>query len=112
MHGIPLRLALAAFLVGLTSLALAAPARAQSDPAPVYKANCTLCHGADGGGNTPTGKALDVKDLRSAEVQKQTDALLAGIIIKGRDKMPAFGKKLSPDAINSLVSYIRQLAKR
>jgi len=112
MRRIRLRLALAAFLVGLTTLALAANVRAQSDPVPVYKANCTLCHGADGGGNTPTGKALNVNDLRSAEVQKQRDEVLAGIIAKGRDKMPAFGKKLSPDVIDSLALYIRQLAKR
>jgi cytochrome c6 len=107
-----LRVASAAFFIGLAILALPSVTRAQSDAAKVFKTNCTLCHGDDGSGNSPSGKALKAKDLRSDEVQKQTDAALAEVITKGRGKMPAFGSKLSPDVINSLVAYIRQLAKK
>lgn len=107
-----LRFASVAFLLGLASLALAGTARAQADAAKTFSANCTLCHGADGSGNTPTGKALKAKDLSSAEVQKETDATLAGIITKGQEKMPAFGSKFSPDLIKSLVAYIRKLPKK
>jgi mono/diheme cytochrome c family protein len=85
---------------------------AQKDAAKVFKANCTLCHSEDGSGSSATGKALQAKDLRSEEVQKQTDAELAEVITKGRGKMPAFGSKFSPDAIKSLVAYIRQLPKK
>ena len=74
--------------------------------------NCTLCHSADGSGDSPTGKALHAKDLRSDEVQKQDDATLAEVITKGRGKMPAFGAKLKPDDITKLVAYIRHLAKQ
>lgn len=112
MQKILLRLALVVFLISLTILALPAAVRAQGDGAKVFKANCTLCHGADGSGNSPSGKALKAKDLRSDEVQKQTDATLAEVIAKGRGKMPAFGSKFSPEVINSLVAYIRQLAKK
>lgn len=92
-------------------LALAAGARAQSDGAKVFKANCVLCHGADGSGNTTAGKALQAKDLRSDEVQKQSDATLVDAITNGKGKMPAFGDKLTPDEVKSLVAYVRTLKK-
>lgn len=93
-------------------LITASPVRAQVDAAKIFKTNCTLCHGADGSGNTSTGKAMKAKDLRSDEVQKQSDAALTDVITKGRGKMPVFGSKLSPDTIKSLVAYIRQLPKK
>lgn len=93
-------------------LALPSAVRAQNDAAKLFKANCTLCHGADGSGNTTAGKAMKAKDLRSDDVQKQSDAALTEVISKGRNKMPAFGSKFSPDVISSLVAYIRQLAKK
>jgi mono/diheme cytochrome c family protein len=112
MQKIILRLAPAVFFISLAILALPNAVRAQNDSAKVFKVNCTLCHSDDGSGNSPTGKALKAKDLRSDEVQKQTDAELAEVITKGRGKMPAFGSKFSPDVIKSLVAYIRQLAKK
>ena len=112
MRKIVLCLARSVFFVGLTILALPAAVRAQSDAAKVFKTNCVQCHAADGSGNSPTGKALKARDLKSDDVQKQADAELAAVISKGRGKMPAFGSKLSPDVINSLVAYIRQLPKK
>jgi cytochrome c6 len=112
MQKIVLCLGRAVFFVGLTILALPAAVRAQSDAAKVFKTNCAQCHAADGSGNSPTGKALKAKDLKSDDVQKQTDAELAAVISKGRGKMPAFGSKLSPEVINSLVADIRQLPKK
>ncbi len=93
-------------------LAMPANARADGDAAKVYKTNCVLCHAADGSGTSPSGKAMKAKDLRSAEVQGKTDAELEDFITKGQGKMPAFGKKLSPDTIKSLVAYIRALPKQ
>ncbi len=73
----------------LCFLALSTAAQAQSDPAKFFKTNCTLCHSADGSGDSPTGKAMHAKDLRSDEVQKQNDAALSEVIAKGRGKMQA-----------------------
>ena|SRR5690348_15108747 len=112
MRKIVLRRGPAVLFMSLTMLALSIGLRAQSEAAKVYKANCAPCHGPDGSGNTPTGKALKVKDLSSDEVQKQTDAALAEVIAKGKGQMPAFQAKLSPDVIKSLVVYVRQLAKK
>lgn len=86
--------------------------QAQSDADKIYKTNCVLCHSADGSGGSPTGKAMHAKDLRSDEVQKQSDAALGEVIIKGRGKMPAFGAKIKPDDVTKLVAYIRVLPNK
>lgn len=96
----------------LCFVALSNTAQAQSDPAKVFKTNCSLCHSADGSGNSPTGKAFHAKDLRSEEVQKHTDAELAEVITKGRGKMPSFSAKIKPDDVQKLVAYIRSLAQK
>jgi cytochrome c5 len=85
---------------------------AQDDPSTIYKAKCVVCHAADGSGNTAQGKALKVRDLRSAEVQKMTDAQMTEIISKGKKKMPAYGKNYSQDQIKQLVPHIRGMAKK
>ena len=85
--------------------------RAQNDAEKIYKANCGLCHAADGSGSTASGKALGAQDLRSDVVQKKTDAELAEVITQGKAKMPAFGKKVKPEDISKLVAYIRALPK-
>ena len=95
----------------LCCLALPSAMQAQSDPAKLFKTNCVLCHSANGSGDNATGKAFHAKDLRSADVQKQTDEELAEVITKGRGKMPAFGAKIKPDDVKKLVAYLRELPK-
>ena len=87
-------------------------ANAQSDAAKTFKANCAMCHAANGSGDTAPGKALKAKDLRSAEVQKHTDAALTEIISKGKGKMPAFAATIQPDDMKKIVAYVRGLAKQ
>ncbi len=111
MHRIVMRVALG-LLFCASTLALPPALQAETDAAKVYKANCVLCHSANGSGESATGKALKAKDLRSDEVQKQSDEDLAEVITKGRGKMPAFGGKFSGDVIKFLVAYIRELAKK
>ena len=96
----------------LFALILPAAAVADDDSAKTFKTNCALCHSANGSGDTPAGKALKAKDLRSPEVQKQTDAALSEVIAKGKGKMPAFGAKIEPDDMSKLVAYVRDLAKK
>jgi mono/diheme cytochrome c family protein len=100
-------------LVGtLCCLAVASAMQAQSDVDKIYKTNCVLCHSVDGSGSSSTGKAMHAKDLRSDEVQKQSDAALSEVITKGRGKMPAFGAKIKPDDVTRLVAYIRALPNK
>ena len=82
-----------------------------ADGAATYKAKCAMCHGPDGAGQTTMGKNLKLRDLRSAEVQKQTDAELTKWITDGKGKMPSYKGKLSDADIQALVAYIRTLKK-
>ena len=74
--------------------------------AATFKANCEVCHGADGSGSD-LGHRLHVKDLRSNEVQSKSSAFLAQTIRAGKDNMPAFGNRLDDDQIKALVLFVR-----
>jgi cytochrome c6 len=78
----------------------------------LFKRSCAGCHGADGSGQTAMGRTFKLQDLRSAEVQKMTDAQLADIVAKGKGKMPAYGARLSQAQIQSVVGYLREMAKK
>ena len=79
--------------------------------ADLFKAKCAACHGADGAGKTAMWQKFNLRDLGSADVQKQSDADLNGIITNGKEKMPAYNGKLSADEISSVVKFIRTLKK-
>ena len=76
-----------------------------------FHTKCAVCHGEDGGGSA-VGKTLNVPDLRSPAVQKQTDAALAQLISDGKGGMPSFKESLSEDQIHGLVMHIRSLAQK
>lgn len=99
-------LILVAFLIVLPA------ARAQGDAAATYKAKCAGCHGPDGAGATPAGKAMKARDFSSPEVQKESDAEWTEIITNGKNKMPKYADKLKEGEIKDLVAYIRGLAKK
>jgi mono/diheme cytochrome c family protein len=73
-----------------------------------FDSKCAVCHGADG-----AGKIKGTPDLRSADVQKQSDDELAKFIAEGKGKPAhAFAKKgLTDTQIKDLVAYIRTLKK-
>ena len=83
-----------------------------ADGAATYKAKCASCHSVDGSGTSAAGKTLKVRDLRSAEVQKQTDAQLLAVISTGKEKMPGYEKTLGADTCKALVVHIRKLAAK
>ncbi|HEY2822212.1 MAG TPA: cytochrome c [Candidatus Acidoferrum sp.] len=97
----------------LALLAFAAPSmEAQGADAALYKTKCAACHGPDGKGDTSIGKANKLRDLGSNDTQGQTDAALARIVADGKGKMPAYRKSLAPEQIESLITFIRTLAKK
>ena len=77
----------------------------------LFKGKCAMCHGPDGAGNTTMGKNMKLRDLGSADVQKQSDGELKTIIEKGKNKMPPYGGKLSSSQIEDLVKFVRSLKK-
>jgi mono/diheme cytochrome c family protein len=93
------------------ALLLVATTAAAADGPALFKQNCAPCHGTDGSANTPAGKSLHARDLRSPEVQKLSDAAIAKQIREGKNKMPAF-KNLDEGQVAALVGFVRGLAKR
>src|SRR5262245_31357150 len=85
---------------------------APANPAATYKSKCASCHGANGSGQTPAGKAMRLRDLRAGDVQGQNDGALYEIIAKGKGKMPGYEKSLGADTCKALVAYVRQLAAK
>src|SRR5262245_25470607 len=75
----------------------------------LYKAKCTVCHGATGKGDSPAGKNMGVVSFSDPKVDGKSDAELKDAIEKGKGKMPAYGKSLKLDEIQGLVAYIRSL---
>ena len=102
-----------AYGVGVVLMVGALSSRAEADDksAALYKQKCAACHGADGRGDTPAGKSTKVRSFNDPEVAKLGDEELAGVIEKGKSKMPAYGKSMKPDEIKAMVAYIRSLAK-
>ncbi len=83
---------------------------AADDSAALFKSKCAMCHGADGMANTTMAKNLAIKSYKSPEVQKTSDADLKAIITNGKGKMPPY-KSLTPEQIDGLVKYIRELGR-
>jgi mono/diheme cytochrome c family protein len=77
-----------------------------------FDSTCAMCHGPDGAGTSAMGKTLKVRDLRSAEVQGQSDEQLFEIISKGKGKMQSYDKTLGAAKIHDVVAYIRELGKK
>jgi cytochrome c6 len=99
-------------LIALAVLVMFVPVmRAQGDAEKNYKAKCAACHAPDGSGSSAAGKAMGVRDLRSPDVQKMSDADLIAVISNGKGKMPKYGDKMKDTEIKDLVGYSRGLAK-
>jgi len=78
----------------------------------VFATKCKSCHGAQGLGNPAIAKSLKVtfRDLKSAEVQKQSDAELKKLALGGHGaKKPV--KNVTPAELDDAVAYLRSLKK-
>lgn len=77
----------------------------------VYLDKCSVCHAKDGSGNTAKGRKLKVKDVRSPDVQKMSEAEMIDIVAKGKGKdMDGYEKELGKDMVKDVVEYYRSLA--
>jgi mono/diheme cytochrome c family protein len=99
-------------LITIASFSFDGLSAAPASGADTFKAKCAACHGPDGSGSTPMGQRMKVRDLRSADVQKQTDDELATIITNGKPPMPGYGKSLAPENIREIVAYLRSIASK
>jgi mono/diheme cytochrome c family protein len=71
------------------------------DGARIYAARCSSCHG-------PKGQGLRGPQLagRVAELYPNIDDQIA-VVANGRDGMPAFGSRLTPEELAAVVEFTR-----
>jgi len=99
-------------VIGLMAALMTFSTTSAQTGADTYKAKCQMCHGADGSGNTPAGKAMKAIPFKSPELMKKTNAELITATEDGKGKMPAYKGKLSDAQIKDVVAYIRTLQKK
>ena len=85
----------------------------------LFEQTCAKCHGPDGSGNTPIGKAVKAKDLRGPEAQKMSDTEIFNQIAMGNGNMPSLRDAIEQARsdelraqVNDLIAYIRELGKK
>jgi mono/diheme cytochrome c family protein len=100
------------FAVALTVLSTSLSAAAQASGADTYKAKCQMCHGADGLGTTPAGKAMRAVPFTDPQILNKSDADLIAATKNGKGKMPAYAGKLSDGDIKAVIAYVHTLQKK
>jgi mono/diheme cytochrome c family protein len=77
-----------------------------------YDKSCKSCHGADGTPNPAIAKMMKVemKDLKSAEVQGMSNDDIKKVITEGTGKMKPV-KTVTGAAIDDVVAYVHSLKK-
>jgi mono/diheme cytochrome c family protein len=100
-------------LIVLGLAATAATALEAADPKAgqaVFEKSCKSCHGPDGAGNPAIAKMfkVEMRDLKSTDVQAMSDADLKKIITEGKGKMKPVASVTGASADN-VVAYVRSL---
>jgi len=104
--------ATAVLTLSLSALAPSHAALAFQSAKSIYASKCAVCHGNDGSANTAKGKELKVRNLRSEEFKKMTDAKAMEVLLKGKGKMEAYEKTLGKEKLDQLLAYCRELSNK
>ena len=75
----------------------------------IFVATCIGCHGRNADGDTASGRAWHVPDLRSAQVQALSDEQLLQVMRTGKGRMPAWNGTLTETELAHTLAYIRSL---
>jgi cytochrome c5 len=97
------------FLCVLSSLAQADPPGKST-----FERLCVSCHAHDGRGNPEKARALKIDRALLNLGRKETETLsrddLRAILLRGKNKMPAYEKKLKPPEVEPVLDHALQLA--
>ncbi len=80
----------------------------------LFENNCAFCHGSNGKGGGPVGEvtAVPPPHIGDGNIYHQpqyTDGYFYLYIMVGKNNMPPFVDKLSPQEIHDIIGYLRQL---
>jgi mono/diheme cytochrome c family protein len=83
------------------------------DGAQLYTRNCASCHGAAGVPNATMVRTLGaIPDLTAAAMASVADSTLINTVTSGKNKMPAYRTRLTPEQVRAVVTYVRTLSHR
>lgn len=86
---------------------------AQVDGATIYMEKCKKCHGEKGEGNPKATeklcKGVDPEKLKLDPIATKSDEEVKKLIVEGKEKMPAYAEKLTPEEIDAVTAYCRVL---
>jgi len=78
----------------------------------IYKERCNRCHGPNGDGKGEIGKFMNPGPANyKVRLKTISEAQIKQSIIKGKGGMPSFKNTLSEQEIDSVISYIKTLAR-
>lgn len=93
----------------------AAAAEGGADVQAKYDKMCKSCHAENGKGNPVKAKILKIDaakvDLTREEATKMSRDDMKKILLGGKDKMPAFEKKLAPEEVDPMLDLVQKLQK-
>jgi mono/diheme cytochrome c family protein len=94
-------------MAACAAASLAADAKAGQG---VYDKSCKSCHGADGVANPAIAKMMkvEIKDLKSPEVQATSVADLKTIVTAGKGKMRPVAS-VSGASVDDVVAYVKTM---
>ena len=106
------------WICALVLISLPAMADVDKKVERLWKAKCASCHGADGKGQTETGKTMGMGDMTNAAFFKDlTDEKIRATISEGfnrtkngkQKEMKAFKESLEAEQIDGLVAWVKSL---
>lgn len=75
-----------------------------------YRANCTICHGAEAQGKDIGGRVTP--SMRDGDVLTKSDEYIYNQIKNGGNGMPPFKYQMTDQQIKNMVRFIRDLQKQ
>jgi mono/diheme cytochrome c family protein len=95
-------------VVLLVSGGFAAAADAPPDGKALYAAKCAMCHGADGVAKAAGKGSRNFND----PAYQATVEEIATITADGKNKMPKYAGKLTPEEIKAIAEHVKSLAPK
>ena len=88
-------------------------AGAPRNPAELFQRQCVACHGKKGKGDGPAAPAMNPRPANLTDPERigaLSDEELIEVLTKGKGAMPSFGALLSPEEIDAMARYVRELS--
>jgi mono/diheme cytochrome c family protein len=84
--------------------------KAETSGEAIYQAQCAKCHGVDGSGDTPVGKAMKIPSLRDARFAAPDAVAMIVEHLETSEKHAAIRGKLSAQEIEAVARAVQALA--